>query len=192
MVLGLDPPSATLIATAVLAAALLALALRKREFRTSPLHIASGLGVGLLVIAGWVATSILRDELSLAPARVTSLTFVGPTAELLSWTGTTGPLQLPGFAVASVGGTALGALLVALLTGTFRLEGFADTADAARSLLGGAMMGVGGVLALGCTIGQGITGLATLSLGSLLTLVAIITGARIGLAALMWSVEADA
>jgi len=103
---------------------------------------------------------------------------VAPVAEslqyLMTFTGST-----ISFGVAAVFGVALGSFLYAIVTGNFRIEGFASREDLLAHLAGGALMGFGGVCALGCTIGQGITGMSTLALGSLLTLVAIIFGSAL-------------
>ncbi len=186
------PPELTrLFVVLPIAAVLTLLVLRDPAFRASPNHIASGVGVGLLVVAGWAVTSHFRDELSLVPARLTSLTFVGPLAGVLTWSSGGASIAWPGFAVASVAGTMLGAFAVSLSAGRFRFEGFADMADALRGVAGGAMMGLGGVMALGCTIGQGVSGLATLSTGALLTFLSMLAGARLGIAVLSWSIDSD-
>lgn len=83
----------------------------------------------------------------------------------------------------SVVGVAVGACLHALRSGTFRWEGFTQRSDLVRHVIGGALMGVGGVTAMGCTIGQGLSGLSTLSWMSLWTLLAIVAGAGL---ALLW------
>ena len=86
------------------------------------------------------------------------------------------------FAIASSAGVIIGSGCLARLSGDFRWEGFDNLEDTANHLIGAALMGFGGVLAMGCTIGQGISGLSTLACGSLLTFLAIIAGARIALA----------
>ena len=73
-------------------------------------------------------------------------------------------------------GALLGAFATALAMGRFRITTFSDTGDTLRNLMGAALMGLGGVMALGCTIGQGITGVSTLALGSFLTFAAIVAG----------------
>jgi len=88
---------------------------------------------------------------------------------------------MPGFGTASVFGALLGACVAALAMGRFRIATFSDTGDTLRNLAGAALMGLGGVMALGCTIGQGITGVSTLALGSFLSLAAIIAGGFWGL-----------
>ena len=83
------------------------------------------------------------------------------------------------FGIAAVFGIILGSFLYVILTGRFRLETFTDRGDMVRHMMGGVLMGFGGVLALGCTVGQGITGLSTLAFGSLLALVSIIFGSAL-------------
>ncbi len=162
--------------TALLGLGLVAFALREPALRRRGRELATGLGLGLLVVAGWGVTGLFTyDEFE--PAPVVSLAFVGPTARTLyqlmaaeGW---------PGFGVAVVLGVLAGAFLAARLAGEFRFDGFADGADAARHLSGGILMGIGGTLAMGCTIGQGLSGLSTLSLGSVLALAGIIMGGRL-------------
>jgi len=83
--------------------------------------------------------------------------------------------------VTTVFGVIAGALIGNLFAGKFKWTGFADSADTVRNLAGGALMGIGGVTALGCTIGQGVSGVSTLALGSLMTLVAITIGGMLGM-----------
>jgi uncharacterized membrane protein YedE/YeeE len=147
------------------------------SFRRRFDQIFAGAGVGLLVVAGWYITGVIgADEFE--PARLESFSFVAPVAEslqyLMTFTGST-----IGFGVAAVFGLTLGSFLYAIATGNFRIEGFASREDLLAHLAGGALMGFGGVCALGCTIGQGITGMSTLALGSLLTLLATIFGAAL-------------
>jgi hypothetical protein len=93
------------------------------------------------------------------------------------------------FGIATVLGMVAGSLAYSLATKTFRWEGFASTEDLAHHLVGGALMGFGGVVALGCTIGQGASGLSVLSLGAVITVVAIVIGSRLALRYQMWRVE---
>ena len=85
------------------------------------------------------------------------------------------------FGIAVVGGVIAGSFVSAKLGGDFRIEAFTDGADMARHMIGGAIMGVGGIMALGCTIGQGVTGMSTLALGSLIALLSIIAGGVFGM-----------
>jgi uncharacterized membrane protein YedE/YeeE len=117
-----------------------------------------------------------------------SLTYVRPAGDALDWLQRFTALGLPGFGVASVFGAAIGGWLAAAISGRPRLQTFAGTGDTVRNLAGAALMGVGGVMALGCTIGQAVTGVSTLATGSFLAFAAMIAGARIALVALeKWS-----
>jgi uncharacterized membrane protein YedE/YeeE len=163
-----------------------------RDFRSSRTHILSGLGVGLCVVAGWALTGLAFDELADYPTAPASLTFVKPAGDALEWLQRYTASPLPSFGVATVLGAVVGSCLVAILTGRFRLGGYSDLADLRRSLFGAAMMGTGGVLALGCTVGQGITGVSTLAVGSILSLVAIVVGGVSGIKMLERSLMAGA
>jgi len=85
------------------------------------------------------------------------------------------------FGIAAVGGVIAGAFAMAMATGSFRIESFTDASDMIRHLIGAALMGTGGILALGCTVGQGITGMSTLALGSAIALASIIAGGVYGM-----------
>jgi hypothetical protein len=91
--------------------------------------------------------------------------------------------------IVAVAGMLAGSMAVALASGRFRWEGFRDTEDTANHLAGGALMGFGGVTALGCTIGQGLSGVSTLAAGSFLALASIIAGAVLGLRYQMWRID---
>lgn len=176
---GMADSTARLVLSVVVAVALLFFCFKSAEFRQSKMNLAAGFGVGLLVVAGWYATGVLGAD-DFDPAPLVSLTFIAPTGEafqyLMTFTGAT-----VNFGIATVGGAILGAFLSALVKGTFHVTSFHDKYDTARHMLGGALMGTGGVLALGCTIGQGITGISTLGLGSLIALVAIVIGGILGI-----------
>jgi uncharacterized membrane protein YedE/YeeE len=94
------------------------------------------------------------------------------------------------FGIAGVLGMALGSLAMALATRTFRWEGFASTEDLVNHIAGGVLMGFGGVCALGCTIGQGLTGISTLALGSFIALASIVAGCATALRYQYWRSEA--
>ncbi len=182
-----EPGRVRLLVGLTLVSLLLLMLLRSADFRRLPANWAGGVVVGLCVVGGWVLTGgpwgrAWQDEalwLAQPPVGVgmQSFTFVAPTAEMLSWIGAGGELRLLSFGVVAVIGVALGALLHALIVRRFRLEWFNSIGDTLRHLGGGALMGIGGVLALGCTVGQGITGVSTLALGSLVALGSIILGA---------------
>jgi uncharacterized membrane protein YedE/YeeE len=178
---GLAPAWSKAIAAAALAAVALAYCLADGKFRRSPLHIASGLIVGLLVVAGWALTGLTYDEMAGRPTAPVSLTYIRPVGDTLQWLALYTATPMPGFGVTSVLGALVGAFVAAMAMGRFRLATFADTGDTVRNLLGAALMGVGGVMALGCTVGQAVTGVSTLALGSLVTFAAIIVGGFVGL-----------
>lgn len=190
--LGSSAVAGRLVVGSLLAAAALVYCFGNAEFRGSPEPIAAGLGIGLLTTAGWAVTGLAFDDFADKPITPSSLTFVRPTGDTLEWLGrfTAGPV--PGFGVASVIGTLLGAGAVAVGMGRFRLSTFSDANDTLRHIGGAVLMGIGGVLALGCTIGQGVTGLSTLALGSGLTVASLIAGAFYGLRTLERWVLADA
>jgi uncharacterized membrane protein YedE/YeeE len=121
------------------------------------------------------------EEMSTKPIAPISLTFVRPSGDTLDWLQRFTAIGLPGFGVSTVFGALAGAFATALVTRRLRLQTFADAADTLRCLSGAALMGIGGVMALGCTIGQGITGLSTLSLGSILAALGIVAGGIAGL-----------
>ena len=174
---------------AVLGAAGLVYALGNREFRSSRLHVGSGLAVGGLVAAGWAVTGLTFDDLA-APTAPVSLTFIRPLGDTLDWLQRFTAIPWPGFGIATVFGTWLGAFLAARRAGRFRVLGFANLGDMKANLTGACLMGVGGALALGCTIGQGITGLSTLAIGSIITTAALVYGGWQGLRYLERSMEA--
>jgi len=178
---GLTHSAANLIVTALVAAAALAFCFASPRFRKSPLHIVSGAAVGLAVVAGWALTGLAYDEMAARPTPPISLTYVRPVGDALQWLALFTATPMPGFGVASVFGALLGALAAAVAMGRFHLVTFSDAADTVRNLLGAALMGVGGVMAMGCTVGQAVTGVSTLALGSFVTFAAIVAGGFLGL-----------
>jgi uncharacterized protein len=176
---GLPAAPARAAAAAALALAFLAFCFKDAAFRRSARNIAAGLIIGLAVVGGWAVTGILgADEFN--PVPLASMTFVAPVGEglqyLMTFTGST-----INFGIAAVGGVVAGSFLMAVVTGTFRVESFTDRSDLARHLGGAILMGAGGVLALGCTIGQGITGMSTLALGSIMAWLSILWGGYVGI-----------
>jgi uncharacterized membrane protein YedE/YeeE len=167
----------TWIVTAMLGGGLIVYAFAAGSFRRSFDNILAGLAIGLIIPAGWYVTGVVGFD-DFDPVRLESYTFIAPTGEslmyLMTFTGST-----IDFGVAAVGGVILGSFLYAIATRKFRLETFTDRGDMVRHMVGGVAMGFGGVLALGCTIGQGVTGMSTLALGSLIALVSIIAGSAV-------------
>lgn len=167
-------PGGALPYTAALAALLLAFALRS-GVRPSQLFLAAL--IGLLVPAAWVGTGfILYDEFD--PIVMESLSLTSPATATLFWT-VAGTSIEPGFGVGLVGGVLAGALLSALVFGRFQWQSFENPAQTGRYFAGGALMGVGGVLAGGCTLGAGFSGVPTLGFAAFLAIGAIVAGAKL-------------
>ena len=176
----------------VLGAALLLLVLRHKDFWTFD-SLLAGLGVGGLVVAMWWVSGHLGfvpehpetlDSVYLATnsGRIEALNFVAPVAYTLDWLMFySDASKVLSAGIAAVAGVLLGSAGSALQSQTFRWEGFASPRDLGQHLLGSVLMGVGGVTALGCTFGQGLSGISTLSLNSLIALVAIVLGAVVSL-----------
>jgi len=172
-----NPALVQWIVTAVFAGGLIAFSLKGRELRGNFNNILAGVVIGLIIPAGWYITGVIGFD-DFEPVRMESFTFTGPVAEGFMY-----PLTFTGstitFGIAAIFGVILGSFAYALATRKLRLESFTDRTDMIRHMLGAALMGFGGVLALGCTIGQGITGMSTLALGSLMTLASIVFGSAL-------------
>ncbi len=164
-------PGGALVWTAALAAAALVIAARAGA---RPLHLGLALLLGLLVPLGWAGTGyIFYDDFD--PVALESLSFTAPVADTLFWTIASTSIS-PGFGVGLIGGTFAGALLAAVLGGRFRWQSFEAAAQTGRYGAGAVLMGAGGVLAGGCTIGAGLAGVPTLSVAALLALASIVAG----------------
>ncbi|UYP67083.1 YeeE/YedE family protein [Thalassobacter stenotrophicus] len=138
-------------------------------------HLGLGAFTGLLVAAGWIGTStLLMDEFD--PSPVQSIAFTLPWTDSLFWVIASTAIPA-GFGTGLIGGVMVGAFLSALVRSELTLVSFAEPQQTVRYGAGGVLMGIGGVLAGGCTIGAGLSGVATLSLSAMLALVAIVTGA---------------
>ncbi len=174
--------------------------LASRSFRTAE-NLFAGITVGLIIVAAWYVSGhigyIAEDPNTLQEAfiatnsgKMESFSFVAPYANtldlLMMWTDTSKTVS---FGIAAALGVITGSMLVALAMRTFRWEGFGSIEDTANHLIGAVMMGFGGVTALGCTIGQGLSGLSTLALGSFMTFGAIICGAVAALKYQTWRME---
>lgn len=176
---GLAEPFARALAVAVIVVALVVFAFAHPAFRRSPGQIAAGIIVGLLVAAAWFVTGYLGAD-DFNPVAVTSLTFIAPIADSLQYAMLSTGLTL-NFGIATVAGVFGGSLVTALATGRFKLEGYSSPRHMLRSGSGAALMGIGGVMAFGCSIGQGLTGMSTLALGSFVALAGILLGTTAGL-----------
>jgi len=160
-----------------------------------------GFGIGAAVVGGWWVTGHL-GHLTEHPVtleetfagtqggRMESLTFVAPMAYTVDWLILfSDKSKVLTFGIVTTVGVVLGSAAVALAQRTFRWEGFASTEDTANHLVGAVLMGIGGVTALGCTVGQGLTGLSTLALGSFVAFGGIVAGAVAALRYQMWRLE---
>lgn len=165
-------PGGAVVWTAVIALAAVAFSLRSGA---RPLHLGLGLLLGLLVPIAWVGTGfILYDEFD--PIAFEGLSFTAPAAETLFW-GVASSSIPAGFGVGLVGGVVAGALAMSLLSGRFEWQSFTSPRETGRYLAGAVLMGIGGVLAGGCTIGAGLSGIPTLSVAALLAFASIVIGA---------------
>jgi uncharacterized membrane protein YedE/YeeE len=189
---GQDLPALLGVNRAILAAliggALIVFVYWSKEFRSSFDYTLGGVVTGLVVVGGWYVSGVIghvaEDPQTLQEAfvrtntgRMESFSFVSPLAYtleyLMFWTDKSRVIT---YGIASAAGVIAGSAAYALATKTFRWEGFRDAEDTANHIVGGMLMGFGGITALGCTIGQGITGFSTLALGSIITFVAIVAG----------------
>ncbi|MDR5905106.1 YeeE/YedE family protein [Franzmannia qiaohouensis] len=176
---GLGAGVARWLPSLLLGGALLAWALSSAAFRASPRDWLGGLVIGALIPGGWYATGVLGFD-DFEPVRLASLTFIAPIGESLQYLMLSTGTRL-GFGVTVVGGVLAGSLLTSLATRGFAWQGFPDHTRILRSMGGGTLMGIGGVLALGCSIGQGLSGFSTLALTSFVALGGILAGAGLGI-----------
>ena len=170
-----------------LALALLGFAFSSSDFRGSFDHIFGGAVIGLAVIVGWyvtggsmgVAWKEFADFADVKPLRVEtqSFTFMSPMGDLARYVMNPVDTSLINFGIMALAGVIVGSFLYAVISRSFRVEWFVNRGDFINHAMGAALMGIGGVLSMGCTIGQAITGVSTLALGSVLTLIAIVAGA---------------
>ena len=185
----------------VVAGALAAYVFKDRDFRSTPELIVGGLVVGLVIVGGWYISGHLgylaEDPATLEEKfvatnsnRAESYSFTSPVAYtlelLMFWSDQS---RIVTFGIAGVLGMLAGSAAYALLSRTFRWEGFGSVEDVANHMVGGVLMGFGGVTALGCTIGQGLTGISTLAVGSILTFAAIIAGCVAAVRYQIWRLD---
>ncbi len=187
---------------AVIGLALAGLAFASKEFRGSFDNILAGLVIGLAVVIGWyltagpmgVAWKEWAEMADSVPSRVEvqSFTFISPMGDSVRYLMSPGNFALINFGVTALAGVILGSFLYALLSGNFRFEWFATGGDFLNHAIGAALMGIGGVLSMGCTIGQAITGVSTLAMGSFLTFFAIVAGAATTMKIQYWRMMREA
>ena len=182
--------------------ALLAFIFKDRAFRREPDHIVGGVVIGGAVVAAWYLTGHLgfaenpdtleNTYFGTNSRTIESLSFIAPAAYLLEilllWSDKSLTMS---FGIALALGVVAGSAAYALATRTFRWEGFSSAEDTANHVVGGILMGFGGVTALGCTVGQGITGLSTLAAGSLIAVLAIVAGSWATMKYQYWRLERE-
>ena len=203
---GVSPLTMRLVLGALIAAVSLYILFRSADFRKSFDNVFAGVIIGLVVIAAWYITSNIsisgpdghqsltqfynnwdfamdsavgkpkNGSTNLLPQ---SFTFISPIGQAYGYAGAGFAKTFLTFGVISVIGVILGSLLWSLITRRFRIEWFASVKDFATHIVGGILMGFGGVLGLGCTVGQGITGISTLALGSFLVFISIVFGSAL-------------
>ena len=177
-VLGMEDAGSVRTALAVLlGGGLVAFALAQSTFRRSADNLLAGIVIGAVITGGWFVTGYIGND-DFEPVPLESMTFVAPTGNvinyLMTFTGST-----INFGIAAVLGMIAGSFVYAVTSGSFRVETFGTRSEMVSHLVGGLLMGFGGVLALGCTIGQGVTGVSTLAAGSLIAVASIIFGSAI-------------
>ena len=200
---GVAKPHAALLLGALLGGGLVAWALARAEGRSANVLL-GGAGIGAAIAAMWWVSGrlgyVAEDPNTLQQAfvatnsqRMESMSFVAPVAYTLDWLlFFSDKNKLLTLGIASTAGVVVGSALWALASRSFRWEGFANAEDTGNHLAGALLMGVGGVAALGCTVGQGLSGVSTLAVGSFIALAAIIGGAVIALRYQVWRVERTA
>lgn len=163
----------------VIAAGFLACSLSSREFRRAPNQIFWGVMAGLAVVSGWWGTAHLAAT-GFDGTPVESHTFTAPLGESILYvmTSTGGGV---GFSVGSVAGVMIGAFWGSVALGHFRWEACDDPRELGRQIFGAVLMGVGGVVAMGCSMGQGLTAFSTLAWSAPVVVVSIVIGAALGL-----------
>ncbi|MGV6826443.1 MAG: YeeE/YedE family protein [bacterium] len=174
---------------AALVVILLVILFKSSEFRKGFDNLLGGIVMGGAVIAAWFITGGAKGEawkeaadfMDVVPVGVAtqSYTFINPMGDTLYYLMSPGNYSLISFGVAALAGVIAGSFLYAILFRQFRVEWFSSIGDFVRHIIGGVLIGTGGVLSMGCTIGQGVTGVSTLAIGSMLTLASIIVGAAL-------------
>lgn len=189
--LGLPGPAVTLVAGLLVAALMLVWVLRSSDFLKNRDNVLAGVVLGLCVAAAWYVTAgpmgqglieevaFLEGDEQPYGVGAQSLTFVQPAAVLIRFLETGLASRFMSFALVAGAGVIVGAFLYALASRRLRFEWFQSLGDVGRHVLGGLLMGFGGVLSIGCTIGQAVSGVSTLAAGSFLTFVSICLGSAL-------------
>lgn len=175
--IGVDAQITLFMLTVLIGAGTLIFAFGNSDYRRDFDNILAAITVGAVVIAGWYITGVLGND-DFEPVPVESLSFISPSGNTINYVMTYTGATI-NFGIAVVLGVIAGSFLYAVASKSFRIETFVSRSDLINHLLAGFLMGFGGILALGCTIGQGVTGMSTLSTGSLLALLSIIAGSAL-------------
>ncbi len=189
-IFGLDNPSdLNLYLGSILALGLLLIIFKAKDFRGSGELLFAGISIGALTMIGWYVTAGSMGQewvetaefMEVPPPGVgpQSFTFVNPMGETLVFLQGGAELNLITFGVATMFGVILGSFIYAIVSRSFRIEWFASFKDFVNHIIGAILMGIGGVLAMGCTLGQGVTGVSTMALGSFIVLGTIILGSAL-------------
>lgn len=175
-----------LVVGAIMVLALLVFVFKSKDFRGSFNNILGGAVMGLAVVAGWCITGgpmgqawkEFAEFTNEPPSRVLvqSYTFISPMGDAVHYLLTPTKFAPINFGIMALTGVIVGSFLYSVITRKFRIDWFADVTDFIKHAVGGVFMGIGGVLAMGCTIGQGVTGVSTLAVGSILAFVSIVFG----------------
>ena len=191
-------PSRTLNLTvsALVTIALFVWVFSSRDFRDNFDAVLGGTAVGVAVLSAWYLTGgpmgqAWKEYAEMAteiPSRVQtqSFTFISPMGDGVRYLMDPTKFAYINFGVMALAGVILGGFAYALATKGFRYERFFTFKDFANHVLGGALMGIGGVLAMGCTVGQAITGVSTLAMGSILVFFSIVIGAALTMKYQYW------
>lgn len=184
-----DTKNTGFIISAVLGGLFILWALLSSDFFKSFDNVLAGFVVGLVVIAAWWVTAgemgqLLLEEADMMDERpyglgAQSFTFVQPSGHFIMWLKSGLSSNYVTFALIAAAGVISGSLLYSILFRKFRIEWFSGWKDFVAHIIGAVLMGIGGVLAIGCTIGQAITGVSTLALGSFITFAAIVFGSAL-------------
>jgi uncharacterized membrane protein YedE/YeeE len=200
---GLEPSRAlNLSVSALVAIALFVWVFSSRDFRDNFDAVLGGAAVGLAVLFAWYLTGgpmgqAWKEYAEMAteiPSRVQtqSFTFISPMGDSLRYLMNPTKLSYINFGVMALAGVILGGFVYAVATKGFHYERFFTFKDFANHVLGGALMGIGGVLAMGCTVGQAITGVSTLAMGSILVFFSIVIGAALTMKYQYWRMMREA
>ncbi len=178
------------IAPLAVAAMLAIWCFKDPDFRNAPRPVIAGAGVGLMIVLGWFATGTVGND-PFDQQRLVSYTFVRPLGDTLVYLMTFTGASI-NFGIGATLGVIAGSAIGSLAKGEFRWEACDDARELKRQIFGGFLMGTGGLLALGCTVGQGLSAVSVLALSAPVVLASIFAGAWLGLMYLVEGTVGDA